>query len=522
MAPDAKRWLQKASRSLKKWVTLRKSVQGLALLAFLVLFLASRRGGLAGNLVNIPLRLDPLVVLSHLLSSHTLLAGSALALIIILLTLVFGRAWCGWLCPLGTTLDLFSFNRGRKKNHQDPAESWRSAKYGLLLVVLVAALLGNLTLLFLDPLTILVRTLTVSIWPALDRVVTAVETVLFPVPFFSQPIAELESILRPEVLPTEPVYYRDAILFFIVFLGVIGLNFFAQRFWCRYLCPLGGLLGLVSKLALFRRKVGEDCKNCSLCDKHCPTGTIDPTKGYASDPSECTMCLECLDVCPRSSIKFNPGVKPASWNSYDPDRRQVLYSIATAVAGVALLRGENNPTRPYPYLIQPPGAKENDLVARCIRCGECVRACPTGAIQPAVNEASLEGLWTPMLVMRMGYCDYSCNACGQACPVQAIPPLSLDEKRVQVIGKAYINQNRCIAWSDHRDCIVCEEMCPVSDKAIKLDPTDFKQEDGSLVTVKLPHIYRDRCIGCGICEYKCPVVGESAIRVYSTDAAPLV
>jgi NAD-dependent dihydropyrimidine dehydrogenase PreA subunit len=90
-----------------------------------------------------------------------------------------------------------------------------------------------------------------------------------------------------------------------------------------------------------------------------------------------------------------------------------------------------------------------------------------------------------------------------------------------VIGKAYINQNRCIAWSDHRDCIVCEEMCPVSNKAIQLDSTDFTRADGSMVTIKLPHVDRERCIGCGICEYKCPVIGESAIRVYATDASPL-
>ena len=522
MAPDRKNWLWRKGRSLFRWSTVRKTIQGAALLTFLGLFVASRRGGWAGNLVNIPLRLDPLATISHLLSSRTFLTGSALALIILFLTLVFGRAWCGWLCPLGTTLDLFSFNRWRKKKHQDPAETWRSVKYGLLMLVVVAALFGNLTLLFLDPLTILVRTLTVSIWPALDQAITAIETVLYPISFLSQPIAAFESILRPSILPTEPVYYRGAFLFCIIFLGVIGSNILAQRFWCRYLCPLGGLLGLISKVALFRRKVGEDCKNCNLCEKHCPTGTIDSGKAYVSDPSECTMCLECLDVCPRSSIQFNPALKPAAWNSYDPSRRQVLGSIVMAVVGVAILHSEHNPTTPNPFLIQPPGARDNSLTSKCIRCGECGRTCPTGAIQPAVCEAGIEGLWTPVLIPRMGYCDYSCNSCGQICPVEAIPTLSLEEKRAQVIGKAYINQNRCIAWSDHRDCIVCEEMCPVSNKAITLVPTDFKQEDGSLVTIKLPYIIRERCIGCGICEFKCPVVGESAIRVYTTDSPPLV
>jgi NAD-dependent dihydropyrimidine dehydrogenase PreA subunit len=131
-------------------------------------------------------------------------------------------------------------------------------------------------------------------------------------------------------------------------------------------------------------------------------------------------------------------------------------------------------------------------------------------------------MWTPILVPRLGYCDYSCSACGQVCPVQAIPPLTLEDKRKQIIGEAYIDQNRCIAWSDHRDCIVCEEMCPLPDKAIQLEEAEVWGADNTRVTVKLPHVLRERCIGCGICEYKCPVNGEAAIRVYVPEATVLI
>jgi ferredoxin len=169
---------------------------------------------------------------------------------------------------------------------------------------------------------------------------------------------------------------------------------------------------------------------------------------------------------------------------------------------------------PDPHAIQPPGGLENNLLSKCIRCGECARICPTTAIQLAVTEAGLEGLLTPVIIPRLGYCDYSCNACGLICPVEAIPPMTLDAKRHQVIGNAYIDENRCIAWADHTDCIVCEEMCPIPDKAIHLEEVEVKRLDGKLARVKLPHVLRERCIGCGICEYKCPVNGDAAIRVY--------
>lgn len=510
----AKRW---TGRPTGPWVTARKIVQYLALLLFVGLFVAARNaiqaGSAAPGLLNFPLRLNPLVTLSHLLASRTFLAGSALALLIVILTLILGRAWCGWLCPLGTVLDLFPL---RKRNARPAAipENWRSLKYGLLLTILVAAFFGNLSLLILDPLTILYRSLTLSLWPALDRIITPLERALIQVPALEEAVVRFDSWVRPALLPATPVYSREALLFGLVFVGVVALNLAAPRFWCRYLCPLGGLLGMLSKLAIFRRHAGEECKGCTLCTQVCPTGTIDPARGYASDPAECTLCLDCLETCPRSFISVTPGLSLAEWRDYDPGRRQALAALGVAAGGVALLGSDLNSFRPHPRLLRPPGAFEDEILSRCVRCGECLRACPTSGLQPALSEAGLGGLWTPVLVPRLGYCDYACNACGQICPVEAIPHLQLEEKRVQEIGKAYLDTSRCIAWADHRECIVCEEMCPLPEKAIYLQESEVLDASGEPFILQLPFVDRERCIGCGICEYRCPINGDSAIQVF--------
>ncbi|CAG0928316.1 Ferredoxin-type protein NapG [Thermoflexales bacterium] len=504
-----------ARKPLGRWITARKVVQIAALLFVIALLIMTRRGGWPPDLVNLLMRLDPLTVLAQSLSSRSFLLGSAVVLLTLLLTVIAGRAWCGWLCPLGTVLDLIPL-RKRTLRDKQPAisNSWRSVKYGLLIAILVAALLGNLTLLIFDPLTIFIRTFTTSLWPAADQIVTSLETTLYRVPFLSDPISALDGWLRPAIFPSQPVYYRDAWLFGAVFVGIIALNLIAPRLWCRYLCPLGGLLGWISRGAWLRREVAEECKGCTLCTSVCPTGTIDATQHYVSDPAECTLCLECLDVCPRSTIAFQLHRQLAPRQAYDPSRRQFLAAATLAIGGVALFQSDATRQRVDDHLIRPPGVIENDLLDQCIRCGECVRACPTHGLQPALTQAGLQGVWTPLLVPRLGYCDYSCNACGQVCPVAAIPPLNLDDKRTRVIGKAYLDDNRCIAWADHRDCIVCEEMCPLPEKAIYLEKREFADSAGSTVTVQVPHVERDKCIGCGICEFKCPLNGEAAIRVF--------
>jgi MauM/NapG family ferredoxin protein len=498
---------------IERWILFKKIIQAIAFVAFLTLIILSRRAAVSPEWINLPLRLDPLIVFSAALSSKTFLSGSAVALIIVLLTLVAGRAFCGWLCPLGTLLDVFSFPRVRR-GEKVPPETWRSVKYGLLLFILIAALFGNLTLLILDPLTILYRSFTLALLPAVDHIVTSIETALYPVPFLTRSVITFDRWIRPAVLPYEPVYYPQAFLFGFLLVGIILLNRAAPRFWCRYLCPLGGLLGVISRFSLFRRRVDSECRQCGVCDQKCPTGTIDRQRDYASDPAECTLCLDCFRSCPRGSLNLSTHLQPAPRMEYDPNRRHALAILGLSVMSVALLNRSANVKHPHKFLLRPPGAQESELMQTCVRCGACIAACPTGALQPAISEAGLEGIWTPVVVPRMGYCDYSCSACGSVCPVAAIPPLSLDEKRTEVIGKAYIDENRCLAWSNLEDCIICEEMCPVPNKAIHLESTEVTGEASQTVTVLLPYVERQRCIGCGICENKCPVGGESAIRVF--------
>jgi NAD-dependent dihydropyrimidine dehydrogenase PreA subunit len=143
-----------------------------------------------------------------------------------------------------------------------------------------------------------------------------------------------------------------------------------------------------------------------------------------------------------------------------------------------------------------------------------MKVCPTTVLQPALTEAGMEGVWTPVLATRLGYCDYGCKACGDICPTDAIPTLSLEEKRLQVLGLARVDQSRCLPWAYNTPCIVCEEMCPIPEKAIQLEEVTISDAEGHETVLQRPYVIRELCIGCGICEYKCPMLGEAAIRVY--------
>ena len=503
--------LMKAStvRRLRTWV------QTLAFILFVVALVAAGRFSFLP--ADLFFRLDPLAGLAGMLAARrfvpTMLVGGLITLI---LTIIAGRAWCGWLCPLGTLLDWVPAHKPAPKE-EDPDRRWRSVKYFLLGLILLSAVMGNLSLIFLDPITLIYRTAAVAGWPALVAIITGAERVLvgLPVPGLLDIIVTADNYLRSTILPMyQPVYSLGG-LTALLFGVVLALNAVRSRFWCRYLCPLGALLGLVSKVSWLRRVTNDRCIECARCARVCPTGTIDARQHYASDPSECIMCLDCAPACDKEAQQFRGHLKPAVWQPYDPSRRQFIAMAGTALAGAGVLALDPATKHPKAALLRPPGAVDPDFLAQCIRCGICTQVCPTSALQPSLTTAGWEGIWTPVLVPRLGYCDYSCNACGQSCPTGAIPSLTLEEKRQTVIGHAYVDRNRCLPWASSRSCITCEEMCPLPEKAIQLEEVEVWAPDGKRITLQRPHVDHNRCIGCGICENHCPLGGQAGIRVYT-------
>ena len=452
---------------------LRQLIQYFSLALFLYLFVRTTSEGGSPIPLNLFARLDPLLALNTMLAGRSAIPTFAPAIITVLATLALGRIWCGWICPLGTVLDSFGTNV-----REGIPERLRQVKYFLLFVVIAAALLASLPLMWLDPITILLRPLAGTIYPAILRgMATSVAS-----------------------RSLQPLVYPVLALPLVI---ILGLNLVARRFWCRYLCPLGALVALLSKFSWLKRCVADSCPECKQCVPQCPMGTIS-REDFSSDPGECLQCLNCHARCADASLTFKGGWSPGLGYEYDPSRRQFLASLGTGVVAASLpktglLKAKN------PYLLRPPGAREEEFVARCVRCGECITVCPHKGLRLALFEAGLEGLWTPMLVPRLGYCDYSCNACGQVCPSGAIPALSLEEKRKAVIGTAVVDVDLCLR------CMTCKSRCPVG----AIDRVEVEGKTGTF-----PKVAPDRCIGCGLCEYICVMhtAGEPAVRVYAPGA----
>ncbi len=236
-------------------------------------------------------RFDPLIAATAMIAGRAIIAGLLYSLINLLASVIFGRVWCGWLCPMGTMLDWFSPRKLPPK--KQVSEKWRTVKYLLFVVLIFGAVLGSQSLVIADPISILTRTMTTVLWPGLRFMVFEVESFLYNFDLLWPGLDVFNAkILLPLFQGIESVFIA-ALPIFLFFAAIVGLNWITERFWCRYFCPLGGMLGLFSRSSIFRREVGDACTSCELCAPNCPTGTIDKENNFVSDPAECIYCYDC-------------------------------------------------------------------------------------------------------------------------------------------------------------------------------------------------------------------------------------
>ncbi len=505
---------------------IRRILQGLFLLLFLFLFIQTESKG--NDELGYPVRLfldfDPLILVSTLLSAHAAAKAFYLSIITIIITVLFGRVFCGWACPLGTLNNIVGSIRKPRLESPPLARgdlrgvNWYRIKYYILVGMIASAIFTLQPVGIMDPLSLLIRSFSISVYPLFNYGVRAsfdslYNTNLSGITAVSEPIF---TFLKKTVLSFEQSFYNQNVLIGAIFFIVLGLNLMEKRFWCKYLCPLGALLGLLSRFSLLKRSVSEDCTECGACGRVCQGNASPDQKGKWKD-TECLACWNCDDVCPQNAVSFGFGrKKPAA--AMDLGRRRIIASALGGIAVVPFLRTTplTRANSKNPGLIRPPGSlEEKEFLKRCVKCGECMKVCTTNGLQPTLLEAGAEGIWSPVLVPRIGYCEYRCTLCGQVCPTGAIKKLALEEKVKVKLGLAMIDKGRCLPWAHATPCIMCEEVCPTPKKAVWFEKAQVRDRAGRVLTLQQPRVDLELCIGCGICETKCPVLGRPAIYVSS-------
>jgi MauM/NapG family ferredoxin protein len=458
---------------------------------------------------------DPLIALVVLLTGHAISSIFFLSVLVVILTMLVGRVFCGFICPFGTIHHFFSylgflFYKKRLRNYK--FNNWQNLKYFILLAILLLAVFKINVVGLLDPLSFFLRSLVSFIIPFLQYVLYFVAKIgaIFNLDYFA---SYLQGELVFNIFGKENIFFDQTFLIGFILLFLLFVDLFAFRFYCRFLCPLGAFLGILSLKSFLSVKQQKGCIKCSRCDAVCFAGA-NPSDTNTFKKSECMLLGNCLTECPVNVLSF--GSVESKKHSVDINRREIITTAFSTIFLAPLLRYSYNEERVNSALIRPPGAlNELDFLQKCIRCSACVKVCPQNFLQPSLLEGRLEALWTPIGKGKFGYCEYNCNLCGIVCPTGAIKKLNLQEKKKVSIGTAFINKNKCLPHAFGIECVVCEEICPVSPKAIYFEETEFVKPNGNIEKIKQPVVIPDKCIGCAVCENKCPVLDKPAIYVSS-------
>jgi ferredoxin len=459
--------------------------------------------------------IDPLVSLSTAIAARSWIWSLSSAAAILIVCVLIPRGFCGYLCPLGTTIDLFDWAIGRRVTWLRVAHDgwWVHTKYYLLAGTLIAAIFGVLLSGFVSAIPVITRGM------------------LFLIDPFQNGFSRGWHLV--------PGMGLGQWLSIAMFALVLCLGFLQPRFWCKYVCPSGAIFSLGNLLRATERKVESSCINCNKCVEICPFDAIKPD--FTTRTTDCTMCQSCGGVCPTHAIKF-----VERWNvvelklAGDPPTgettlgRRGFISLAAGttaavvggatMAGVTKIFGANlddaNAFRP----VRPPGSvPEREFLELCIRCGECFKACPNNVLQPEGFQQGLEGLWTPLVNANWAGCESSCNACGQVCPTGAIRALPMEEKRVARMGLAMVNEQSCLPYAGVEACDLCVQECI----AAGYDAIEYKQVgtqvDDSGLPIEgsgflAPVVLSDRCVGCGLCQTRCYAINVKERHLLSASA----
>ena len=448
-------------------------------------------------------------------------------IIVLALTVLFGRVYCSTICPLGTMQDIINYisgkvkRKGKKKKRFTFLKEQRVTRLVLLALPVIVFLLGSgLAINLLDPYSIYGRFAGNFFRPALVGFnnIAAFICDKFRVFWFSQ--YDLKAFtLFPFLI----------VLSFLILIFVLAWK--KGRLYCNLICPVGTLLGYLSKLSLFRVVINEeDCLSCGACAKECKAGCIDsPNKKI--DVTRCVTCFDCLSTCPTDGITYsysfgkkNPDENNAlSANKKRKEKKDIrvddskrnfltktsVYFLSLSAIGAQIEKkirvtklSKNQIFRKHP--VSPPGSGGIERFnSKCTACHLCVTACPTQVLQPSFLEYGFIGMLQPRLDNKAGFCNFECKICSDVCPTGAILPLQLEAKKLVQLGKAKFVEDNCIVKTQKTDCGACSEHCPT--KAVHMIPYE-----GKLV---IPEVREKYCIGCGACEYACPVIPYKAIYI---------
>jgi len=459
--------------------------------------------------------IDPLVSISTAIAGRSWVWSLTWAGVILAVCIFIPRGFCGYLCPLGTLIDLFDWTIGRRVTRFRVGEEgwWVHVKYYLLLATLLAAVCGVLISGFFAAIPVITRGMLFLLGP----LQTAAQRGLHLVP------------------PLGAGHFISLGLF----VAVLGLGLLRPRFWCKYVCPSGAVFSLGNLFRVTERKVESSCIHCNKCVEICPFDAIKPD--FTTRTSDCTMCQTCGGVCPTHAIKFVDRFNVIELKVLnDPPtgetplgRRGFLAAsvglVAATAGGVAAAQGISalganldDPASPRP--VRPPGSvSEREFLQLCIRCGECFKACPNDVLQPLGFQQGLEGLWTPQVAADWAGCESSCNACGQVCPTGAIRPLPLDEKRHFRMGLAIVNRETCLPFAGREACQLCVDECVAAGyHAIEFTQVGTEvDKQGQPIEgtgYLAPVVLNDKCVGCGLCQTRCYGINVAEKKLLTASA----